>query len=806
MLVGMFLGALTSFCLVAPLTFFSGHRLRSSGPLPTLAAVALLGAAVSVLGRSLWHASPGPSAAEGAAVAIAGLIVWRARPHWNVLGRLFLSTLAWTAVTALGVAALGVVEARAPAPALGVLGLLWLLEGAAFGITVWFGFETCDVVCRVRSDRPQPAFDASYQPMVSLHVPTYAEPPDLVIETIRSLEALDYPELEVVVVDNNTADEELWGPVAEYCAGSDRVKFVHVEPWPGYKAGALNLALESYTDERAEVVGVVDADYRVHPEYLRRTVGYFCDGGVGFVQTPQAYRGWEGNRYFTACRDAYRYFFEASMPSRDQRNSIIFGGTMGLVRRSVLEQIGGWSERCITEDAEASLRILKAGYTGVYRNEELGWGFLPLSFGALKRQMFRWCFGGVQILREHGRSLLPWDRDPENHLTVAQRADYLFGGLQWFGNLLAVAFAAVISTIGLLLLAQQGVLSSGVVSLAAFAPVSILVAGVTRTLWALRRRCGISLVRAALAFSVWLALSWVLARACIAGLLHAEGVFLRTPKVATRGRLWESLSEARVEAAISLGMCSLAAAVALDGLGVFAALFLLWQGVLFGTAPAMVYLAHRGQVTSDQLARALLERSRIWPRGGRLTAPRLGLAALVIVGACVAMVGTLGAGETHGRSFSPLLPFAASAPGRSPRQVARLAKGGGVVPGGAPRSPGAGTQTISRSLGSPEPLQSPGQTSGLATSAPSPGRAPGSGRTTTTTTTTTTMTTTTTTTTAPPSSTPPSTTPPSTTPPSTTPPSTTPPSTTPPSTTPPSTTPPSTTPPSTTPPSTTPRA
>lgn len=317
MLSGLFLGALTSFCLVAPLTFWAGHRLRSAGPLPTLFGAALLGTAVSLLGRSLWQASPDASIAQAAAVAVAGLLVGRARPRWNALGRLFLSTLAWTAVTALVIGARGIVEPGVPPAAQAVRAILWLLEAVAFGITVWFGFETCDVVCRVRSDRPEPPFDPTYQPMASLHVPTYAEPPALVIETIRSLEALDYPDFEVVVIDNNTADEELWEPVASYCAGRERVKFVHVAPWPGYKSGALNLALSSHTDERAELVGVVDADYLVHREYLRRTVGYFRDGSVGFVQTPQAYRSWEGNRYLTACRDAYRYFFDASMPSRD---------------------------------------------------------------------------------------------------------------------------------------------------------------------------------------------------------------------------------------------------------------------------------------------------------------------------------------------------------------------------------------------------------------------------------------------------------------------------------------------------------
>src|SRR5206468_1486671 len=190
----------------------------------------------------------------------------------------------------------------------------------------------------------------------SLHIAAYNEPPDMLIETIKSVEALDYPDFEVVVVDNNTRDPEVWRPVEDYCRNRPRVKFVHVDPWPGFKSGALNLALREHTARDAQLVGVVDADYLVDPSYLRSVVGYFADHRLAFVQTPQDYREYRGDSYLEACYDAYKYFFVSSMPSRNERNSIIFAGTMGLIRRSVLEEIGGWDEWVITEDADASLQ------------------------------------------------------------------------------------------------------------------------------------------------------------------------------------------------------------------------------------------------------------------------------------------------------------------------------------------------------------------------------------------------------------------------------------------------------------------
>jgi cellulose synthase/poly-beta-1,6-N-acetylglucosamine synthase-like glycosyltransferase len=67
----------------------------------------------------------------------------------------------------------------------------------------------------------------------------------------------------------------------------------------------------------------------------------------------------------------------------------IFAGTMGLIRRSALESVGGWDEWCITEDAELSLRLLRDGWSGLHVDASYGQGVMPLTFEALKGQRFR---------------------------------------------------------------------------------------------------------------------------------------------------------------------------------------------------------------------------------------------------------------------------------------------------------------------------------------------------------------------------------------------------------------------------------
>ena len=105
-------------------------------------------------------------------------------------------------------------------------------------------------------------------PFVCLQVPCYNEPPDMVIETLESLRALDYPNYEIQVLDDNTDDEALWRPVEAWCKEHD-VKFVHLSDWPGYKSGALNYALEHMVEDSCELIGVIDSDYQIEPDFLR---------------------------------------------------------------------------------------------------------------------------------------------------------------------------------------------------------------------------------------------------------------------------------------------------------------------------------------------------------------------------------------------------------------------------------------------------------------------------------------------------------------------------------------------------------
>ena len=654
------------------------------------------------------------------ALPIGCLVIFR--PRWNPVAHLFAGSALATSLAYLAFGLMVTFGGYLTVAGAVASGLLLVLEVAALTLSASFAFEALDVICAVRPDEPNAPFDPAYVPMVSLQIAAYNEPPDMLIETIRSVQAIDYPRMEIVVIDNNTKDPAVWGPVADYCETQSNVRFVHVDPWPGYKSGALNLALREHTDVEAELIGVIDADYLVDPAYLRSVVGYFVDPDLAFLQTPQDYREYAGDAYLTACYDAYRYFFLTTMPARNRRNSIIFAGTMGLLRRDVLEKVGGWDEWCITEDAEASLRILREGYAGLFVGRSFGRGIMPLSFASLKSQRFRWCFGGMQILRMHWRDLLPWNRDPSNHLGPAQRVDYLLGGLQWLNDLVLLGFSIVLLSVAVGLVLGGRLALRPLLGATAILPIALIASGLLRAVWALRARTGVGLRRALLAFANWLSLSWTVALACAQGLFRREGVFLRTPKEGDRANVLTALRAARTETLLAsvLWGTGLWLLVTHRSGPIVAALFL-WQGVVYACAPYMAWLNQHTEL-SAQLER---RRRSEWMRervSRAAPAVALGAAIGLLVTSIVALAIVLGASSSTTRSeqvFS--LPHSSGGPVSPIGSLLRpsLAPSAPATPTTAPVSPTASpSPTTSSATATVSPTIS--SSSGPTPTAPTP--------------------------------------------------------------------------------------
>jgi len=541
---------------------------------------------------------------------------WNARAHlcWSSNMMLYvvylIFILNWTFESPLGT--LGRIGAMS----------LWCLEVVAAVMGAAYLWELCDAmgserwVRRVRNGVEDPATER--HPFVSLHVPAHEEPPDMVIDTLASLKKLDYDRFEIIAIDDNTKDESLWRPVETWCR-ENGVKFAHLENWPGYKSGALNYALQEMTDPEAELIGVVDSDYQLEPDFLARCAPLFNDPDLGFIQSPQDYREWENAPFYRRLYYSYKYFFAVSQPSRNERDGAIFAGTMGLIRRQALEEVGGWDQWCITEDAELSLRVLRAGWSGLHVDASFGHGVMPLTFEALKGQRFRWCFGGIQILRMHWRELLPGRghagrRSPDaNHLSAGQRWAYLSGGLQWYGDLIGVIFflfllagAANLGLGGGLLFRKLSPFLLGVI------PV-LSTLGLVRAVALVRRGTNAGWREAFGAFLIWQSTSLVVARASVLGLFSKKAEFLRTPKTADHGSIWRAISANRSECLLALlGLVGIGIGITHlnESAGQVTAGLLALPTLAFLAAPANSWAAQRAALPADLEARRRLENRR----------------------------------------------------------------------------------------------------------------------------------------------------------------------------------------------------
>ncbi|NCA90132.1 MAG: glycosyltransferase [Gammaproteobacteria bacterium] len=380
-------------------------------------------------------------------------------------------------------------------------------------------------------------------PLVSIHVPAYNEPPELLKETLDALAALDYPNYEVLVIDNNTKDPAVWEPVEAHCAAlGPRFRFFHVDPLAGFKAGALNYALRQ-TDPTAEVVAVIDADYVVHPLWLRDLVPAFQDPEVAIAQAPQDYRDADQNAFKAMCMAEYRGFFLLGMVTRNERNAIIQHGTMTMIRHSALLEMDGWAEWCITEDAELGLRLFEAGYKALYIPYTYGRGLMPDSFSDFKKQRYRWAYGAVRILAHHRQQFLGTIK---TKLNAGQRYHFFAGWLPWFADGFNLLFnlAALFWTVAMVV-AELYVTPPYMT--VAMIPLVLFTFKVTKSFFLYRRRVDATLRQTFAAALAGLALSHTISRAMLAGMVSDKLGFYRTPKLAQAPALIRALADAREE-------------------------------------------------------------------------------------------------------------------------------------------------------------------------------------------------------------------------------------------------------------------
>jgi cellulose synthase/poly-beta-1,6-N-acetylglucosamine synthase-like glycosyltransferase/peptidoglycan/xylan/chitin deacetylase (PgdA/CDA1 family)/spore germination protein YaaH len=224
---------------------------------------------------------------------------------------------------------------------------------------------------------------------VSIVVPAYNEEVTA-IKTIQSLLKTDYPNFEIIFVDDGSKDKTYELVNAAY--GHHPMVKVLSKP-NGGKASALNFGI---ANAQYDFVVCIDADTQLKPDAIYHLMSYFTDEEIGAVagtvkvgnETNMITR-WQSIEYITAQNMDRRAF--------DLLNSItVVPGAIGAFRKSAVFKAGGFTSDTLAEDCDLTMRILKQGFIIKNCAEAVAYTEAPETLGALMKQRFRWSFGVIQ--------------------------------------------------------------------------------------------------------------------------------------------------------------------------------------------------------------------------------------------------------------------------------------------------------------------------------------------------------------------------------------------------------------------------
>jgi cellulose synthase/poly-beta-1,6-N-acetylglucosamine synthase-like glycosyltransferase len=217
---------------------------------------------------------------------------------------------------------------------------------------------------------------------------------------VRHILASDYPNLEVIVIDDGSTDDTSDQVRAHY-AEEPRVKLFTIAN--GGKAAALNFGLRH---ARGQVVVALDADTHFEKDAISKLVRWFADPTVGAV----AGNAKVGNRINMITRwQALEYVTSQNLERRALAALgciTVVPGAIGAWKREALERLGGFPLDTLAEDQDLTIAMLTAGYTVLYDSSAIGWTEAPDTVEGLIKQRFRWAYGTLQCLWKYRRVTL----------------------------------------------------------------------------------------------------------------------------------------------------------------------------------------------------------------------------------------------------------------------------------------------------------------------------------------------------------------------------------------------------------------
>ena len=270
--------------------------------------------------------------------------------------------------------------------------------------------------------------DSRFSPAVDIFITVTGEPIDVIRKTGLAAKNLDYSNHKVYFLnDGYVAKKDNWQDVELLAKGIGINCITRKEPG-GAKAGNINNALRK---TKGEIVVIFDADMVAHEDFLKKTIPYFVDTKVGFVQTPQYYKNSQKNAITGGSWEQQEFFFGPIMRGKDNSNAAFICGTNVAIRRSALEQVGGMNEKNIAEDFLTSLAIHQKGWKSIYIPDVLAEGLAPEDLLSYYKQQLRWARGSLEVLFGYNPLF-------KKGLSYPQKIEYLSSALFYFNGLIVM--------------------------------------------------------------------------------------------------------------------------------------------------------------------------------------------------------------------------------------------------------------------------------------------------------------------------------------------------------------------------------
>jgi cellulose synthase (UDP-forming) len=266
-------------------------------------------------------------------------------------------------------------------------------------------------------------------PTVDVYIATYSETITVLEPTLAGAMGMRYPgEFTVYLCDDGSR------PAVRELAERYGAEYLERTDHSHAKAGNLNNALAHST---GELIVTLDADMIPTSDFLEKTVGYFADRKVGFVQAPQAFHNEDAFQYNLFAGDMLPneqdYFMRTLQPGKEPFNAVMYVGSNTVFSRDALERIGGFATGVITEDMATGMLLQAAGYRSLFVPDVIAAGLAPENFGDLLTQRTRWARGNIQTARK-------WSPLTLHGLSFMQRWLYADGIVYWHFGIFKLIF------------------------------------------------------------------------------------------------------------------------------------------------------------------------------------------------------------------------------------------------------------------------------------------------------------------------------------------------------------------------------